>query len=127
MLKTIIQAAVLLTLVQTNDLPELRLPVIIVLAIALSLRIVNKWSRNNLTTKMFFVMVFNALSLFYLLLIAYKNWGIEKNPIVEAFLIGVLSNEIVNEVIKIASIGFKKWLVNWANLIAAKHDSNRIS
>lgn len=124
MLKLLIQAFVLLTLVQTNDLPELKLPVLIVWLIALSLRVVNKWSRGTLTIKFFVVMVFNAGSLFYLLLIAYKNWGIDKNPIVEVFLIGILSNEIVNEVIKISSVGFRKWVKNWANFIAAKDEHN---
>lgn len=125
MLKATIYTCLFLTLIWNKEgLPTFTIPVLMALLIAFSMRIVSKFSNNTITFKDSFIRFVYAFLLCYMALFIWEDFGITHNPVYAAFVIGLLSMEIVSELIKVLEVGLKARVKKWINNIAAKNEDN---
>lgn len=115
-------------LIDTNGLPELKLPEVILVMIALSLRLMNKASKKQLTLFTAIEMIFYSVGLFYGFLIIIELVDYKFTPIWKIsieLVIALFSMEIVNKGIKSGSLSVGKAIDNYFNKNTSPNDTNR--
>lgn len=133
MLKLLLFTYIWLTLVSskallnTSGLPELKLPEVILVAIALSLRLVNKASKKQLSWFTALEMILYAMGMFYIFLIFIEYIGLKVSALWKLIIelaIALFSMEIVNEGLKTGGISVVKFIQNYLNKNVPPNDSN---
>lgn len=122
MLKMSITLLLFVLLLLDDSVPRFTVSIMLSIIMGLSVRIAYEWGRNTLTLKESIIRAVFAVCIGYMLMFLWQDIDIKHKIVYYTFGISLLSMEIVNELIKVLSMGIKAYLRNKINNLIAKHE-----